>query len=132
MDPSTDMDPDTDSSYSYSSWRRPEFFEQVVEKTLEELPDEILRSLDNLSIVVEERSDEDDDTLGLFEGVSLLDRGIDYAGVLPDRISIFVAPHLALGLNRQQTAAEIRRTVLHEIAHHLGIDDDRLHQLGWS
>ncbi len=126
------MDPDTDSSYSYSSWRRPEFFEQVVEKTLEELPDEILRSLDNLSIVVEERSDEDDDTLGLFEGVSLLDRGIDYAGVLPDRISIFVAPHLALGLNRQQTAAEIRRTVLHEIAHHLGIDDDRLHQLGWS
>lgn len=114
------------------SWRTPEFFERVVAEVLDELPDEIYDSLDNLAIVVEESDPGNTDLLGLFEGVSLLDRGIDYAGVLPDRISIYVDAHLALGLNRRETAAEIRRTVLHEIAHHLGIDERRLHELGWS
>ncbi len=114
-----------------ASWRTSEFFEQVVADTLEELPDDIYGRLDNLTIVVEDGDPEEPDVLGLFEGISLLERGFDYAGALPDRISIFVTPHLALGLNKQQTAEEIRRTVLHEIGHHLGIDDHRLHQLGW-
>lgn len=116
----------------YLAWGTPEFFEQVVAEVLDELPDEIFERLDNLTIVVEERDPDNTDLLGLFEGVSLLDRGIDYAGVLPDRISIYVDAHLALGLNRRETVAEVRRTVLHEIAHHLGIDDHRLHDLGWS
>ena len=121
-----------DGDWDYLSWGTPEFFEQVVTEVLEELPDEIYDRLDNLTIVVEDGDPDNTDLLGLFEGVSLLDRGSDYAGVLPDRISIYVDAHLALGLNRQETTAEIRRTVLHEIAHHLGIDDRRLHELGWS
>lgn len=113
------------------SWKTPEFFERVVAETLEELPDEIYERLDNVVILVEDRSP-DDEVLGLFEGVSLLERGNNYAGVLPDRISVFVDTHLALQLDQRETAEEIRRTVLHEIAHHLGIDDHRLHLLGWS
>ena len=107
-------------------------FEAIVDRILEELPTYIAAQLDNLVIVVEDRDSEDQDLLGLYEGMSLLDRGLDYAGVLPDRISIFMNTHLALGLDRADTVAEIRRTVLHEIAHHLGIDDRRLHQLGWD
>jgi predicted Zn-dependent protease with MMP-like domain len=69
--------------------------------------------------------------LGIYEGVSLDERG-DYSGVLPDRIVIFRQPHLELDLGRDELAAEIRRTVLHEIAHHLGIGDARLAELGWD
>jgi predicted Zn-dependent protease with MMP-like domain len=68
----------------------------------------------------------------LYEGVSLLERGIDYSGYLPDRIIVFMGPHLALGLSPTDLRSEIRTTVLHEIAHHLGIDDERLHELGWD
>jgi predicted Zn-dependent protease with MMP-like domain len=70
--------------------------------------------------------------LGIYEGVSLLERSSDYWGVLPDRIIVFRKPHLELGLEGEELEAEIRRTVLHEIAHHLGIEDDRLHELGWD
>jgi predicted Zn-dependent protease with MMP-like domain len=83
-------------------------------------------------VVVEEQDPYDEGLLGLYEGIPLSDRGIDYAGVLPDRISIFVDSHLAMGLDRAGTAEQIRRTVLHEIAHHLGIGDRRLHELGWG
>ena len=120
------------SDVNTHSWKTPDFFEGVVAEVLDELPDEIYDRLDNLTIVVEECDTDNADLLGLFEGVSLLDRGINYAGVLPDRISIYVDAHLALGLDRQETVTEIRRTVLHEIAHHLGIDERRLHELGWS
>jgi predicted Zn-dependent protease with MMP-like domain len=70
--------------------------------------------------------------LGIYEGVSLLERSSDYWGALPDRIIVFRQPHLELGLEGEELEAEIRRTVLHEIAHHLGIEDDRLHELGWD
>ena len=73
-----------------------------------------------------------DGLLGLYEGVSLLDRGVDYSGYLPDRILVFMEPHLQLKLPRHLLREEIRKTVLHEVAHHLGIDDDRLHELGWD
>lgn len=100
--------------------------------TLEELPVEIARRIDNLVVVVEERDPHREGLLGFYQGVSLRDRGMNYAGVLPDRISIFMDTHLALGLDDEGTAEEIRRTVLHEIAHHLGIDDHRLQELGWG
>jgi predicted Zn-dependent protease with MMP-like domain len=64
--------------------------------------------------------------------VSLHDRSADYWGALPDRIVVFRRSHLDLGLDRDELEDEIRTTVLHEIAHHLGIDDDRLHELGWD
>jgi len=112
-------------------------FEQVVDEALEELPDWVLDAVDNLHVVVENRPNADQDPhgegiLGIYEGVALAERGIDYTGFLPDRISVFMEPHLSLGLNRDELRDEIRRTVLHEVAHHLGIDDDRLHELGWD
>jgi predicted Zn-dependent protease with MMP-like domain len=112
-------------------------FETLVDEALAELPEEIAGKVDNVLIVVEDRPSREQDPsgdglLGLYEGISLLDRGIDYAGAMPDRITIFREPHLAMGLSDDDLRAEIRKTVLHEMAHHLGIDDRRLHQLGWD
>jgi predicted Zn-dependent protease with MMP-like domain len=112
-------------------------FERIVEEALAELPDDIAGRIDNLIIVVEDAPTAEQDPtgeglLGLYEGVSLLERGIDYYGVLPDKITIFKDAHLALGLEQDDLRAEVRTTVLHEVAHHLGIDDERLHQLGWD
>ena len=92
----------------------------------------MLDKVDNLHVVVEERPDsEQGEVLGIYEGVSLAERD-DYWGALPDRIVIFRQPHLRLGLSDPELEAEVRKTVLHEIAHHIGIDDDRLHELGWD
>ncbi len=112
-------------------------FEALVDEALEDIPDEFLSQIDNLVVVVEERPTPEQDPhgdglLGLYEGISLAERGLDYYGVMPDTITVFREPHLELGLQRGELVAEIRRTVLHEIAHHLGIDDERLHELGWD
>lgn len=112
-------------------------FEKLVDEALEDIPEEFLSQIDNLVVVVEDRPTPDQDPhgdglLGLYEGVSLAERGIDYYGVMPDQITVFREPHLALGLSRAELRDEIRKTVLHEIAHHLGIDDDRLHELGYD
>lgn len=108
-------------------------FEAVVDRALEGLPEWVVERLDNLHVVVEERpSAEQGDLLGIYEGVSLLERAADYWGALPDRIVIYRRPHLELGLSTTELEDQIRKTVLHEIAHHLGIDDDRLEELGWD
>ncbi len=112
-------------------------FEQVVDRVLDELPDWVLEKIDNLIVVVEEEPNREQDPhgdglLGVYEGVSLLERSGDYWGAMPDQITIFRKPHLRLGLKPDQLIAEIRRTVLHELAHHLGFDEKRLHQLGWD
>ena len=112
-------------------------FEQVVDEALDELPDWVWERVDNLHVVVEnwpsrEQDPHGEGILGIYEGVSLLERGVDYSGFLPDRIVVFMGPHLKMGLDRDDLRDEIRVTVLHEIAHHLGIDDDRLHELGWG
>ncbi len=110
-------------------------FEQIVDRTLESLPQWVLDRIDNLVVLVEERptpeQDPHGDLLGIYEGVSLAERG-DYWGAMPDRIIIFRQPHLALGLPERELEEEIRKTVLHEIAHHLGIDDRRLTELGYE
>lgn len=116
--------------------RRDEF-ERVVDEALESLPDWVVERVENVHVVVEGWPSRDQDPegaglLGIYEGVSLLERGIDYSGFLPDRIVIFMGPHLRLGLDRDGLRNEIRTTVLHEVAHHLGIDDERLHELGWG
>lgn len=115
----------------------PAEFDQVVDEALEELPEWVIERIDNLMVETSARptSEQDpngDGLLGLYEGVSLLERGIDYFGTMPDTITVFREPHLALGLSRPELRDEIRKTVLHEVAHHLGIDDDRLHELGWD
>jgi predicted Zn-dependent protease with MMP-like domain len=107
-------------------------FEKVVDKALEGLPDWVVESIDNLVVVVEEEpTPEQGEVLGIYEGVSLDERA-DYSGVMPDRIVIFRRPHLELGLAPPDLESEIRKTVLHEVAHHLGIEDDRLAELGWD
>lgn len=107
-------------------------FEDVVDRVIEGLPEWVIEEIDNLVVLVEERpTAEQGDVLGIYEGFALDERS-DYSGVMPDRILIFRQPHLALGLNREDLEAEIRTTVLHEIAHHLGIDDERLTELGWD
>jgi predicted Zn-dependent protease with MMP-like domain len=112
-------------------------FEQLVDEALEDLPPWVIDAVDNLHVLVQNRPTKDQDPegeglLGLYEGVSLLDRGVDYSGFMPDRITVFMEPHLELGLNRDDLRDEIRATVIHEMAHHLGISDDRLHELGWD
>ncbi len=108
-------------------------FEAVVDQALEDLPDWVLESLDNLHVVVEDTpAPEQGDVLGVYAGVSLPERAADYWGVMPDRIVVFRRPHLEMGLDDSELRREIRKTVLHEIAHHLGIDDDRLEELGWE
>jgi len=111
--------------------RRSEF-EAVVDATLEGLPEWVIEKVDNLIVVVEEQpSAELGDVLGVYEGVSLIERD-DYFGTLPDKIVVFRQPHLGMGLNKEELKAEIRKTVLHEMGHHLGIDDTRLAELGWA
>lgn len=112
-------------------------FERIVDAAIEELPASVLERVDNLHVVVEDwpshqQDPEGEGILGIYEGVSLLERGDWYSGALPDRIVVFMGPHMALGLSPAELKAEIRRTVLHEVAHHLGIDDRRLEALGWD
>jgi predicted Zn-dependent protease with MMP-like domain len=112
-------------------------FERIVDEALEELPGWVVEVLDNVHVVVEAWPSRRHDVppgemlLGLYEGVSLLDRGVDYSGFMPDRITVFMGPHLAMGLAEDELRAQIRKTVLHEVAHHLGIDDGRLDELGY-
>jgi predicted Zn-dependent protease with MMP-like domain len=111
-------------------------FEEVVDRVLDELPEWVIERIENLVVVVEENptfeQDPDGSLLGIYEGVSLRDRSSDYWGVTPDQITIFRRPHLDLRLSNDELATEIRRTVLHEIGHYLGMDDARLHELGWD
>jgi predicted Zn-dependent protease with MMP-like domain len=108
-------------------------FDAAVDRAIEGLPEWVVDRMDNIHVVVEDRPNtEQGDVLGIYEGVSLLERSSDYWGALPDRIIVFREPHLELGLEGEELEEEIRRTVLHEIAHHLGIDDERLHELGWD
>lgn len=107
-------------------------FEREVDRVIEALPQWVIDEIDNLVVVVEDTpTEEQGDLLGVYEGVSLAERG-DYWGALPDRIVIFYRPHLELGLSEDELREEIRKTVLHELGHHLGIDDERLTELGWD
>lgn len=109
-----------------------EAFEQAVDDALEEVPEELLDLLDNVVILVEDEApDGDPELLGLYDGVALTDRGDDW-GQLPDRILIFMNATLAICETVEEVRAEVAITVVHEIAHHFGIDDERLHELGWD
>jgi predicted Zn-dependent protease with MMP-like domain len=108
-------------------------FEELVGDALDSVPDQLMRLLDNVVVLVEAESpDGDRRLLGLYEGYALTSRGVDYTGVLPDRITIFRNPILSICSTEAEVVDEVRVTVVHEIAHHFGIDDDRLHQLGWG
>ena len=107
-------------------------FEALVEEALDEIPDEIASLVHNVVVLVEDEPPPDDpELLGVYDGVSLTERGTDHTG-LPDRITIFRRPLLEMCVDEDDLVAEVRITVVHEIAHHFGIDDARLHQLGYG
>lgn len=109
-----------------------ERFEELVADALDEIPDELWRLVDNVAVVVREGI-EGSSLLGLYDGIPLTERGAGYEGmVMPDRISIFRRPILALCADEAEVVEQVRVTVIHEVAHHFGIDDARLDELGWA
>ncbi|WP_270889100.1 metallopeptidase family protein [Pedococcus sp. 5OH_020] len=111
----------------------PAAFEDAVGDALDAVPAELMALLDNVVFFVEEEPPADDpDLLGLYDGTPLTERGDAWAGALPDRITIFRGPLTRMCRDREELLDEIAITVVHEIAHHFGIPDERLHELGWA
>jgi predicted Zn-dependent protease with MMP-like domain len=109
-----------------------EEFERLVESALASIPRELSRAMRNVAIFIENESPPNRPVLlGLYEGIPLTERGEWYAGVQPDRITIFRLPILSFCRSREQVVEEVRKTVVHEVGHHFGIDDARLHELGY-
>lgn len=108
-------------------------FEALVDRALDDIPDEIANLVENVVVLVEDEAPaHDPDLLGLYEGFALTDRQANHAGALPDRIFVFREPILDMCSDVDELVDEVRITVVHEIAHHFGIDDDRLHALGYG
>ena len=108
-------------------------FERLVVNELDLLPDEMVDGLDNVVFVTEDRPEDGSlDLLGLYDGVALTERGNYGFGELPDRIILYREPLLAVSENLDDLKDQIHVTLVHEIAHFYGIDDEQLHELGWS
>ena len=110
----------------------PQEFEEHVADALDTLPPELARRFSNVVVVVEDENAEDPEILGLYDGVALTERGEHYTGVLPDRISLYRIPLCLMAEDTDHLVEEIAITVVHEFGHHVGIDEDRLHELGWG
>ncbi|MCW0213793.1 MAG: metallopeptidase family protein [Pseudonocardia sp.] len=107
-------------------------FEELVSDALDTVPARLTAAMDNVVVLVEDRHDEDPSLLGLYTGVALTERTSDYGGVLPDRIEIYRDAILDVCDSEAEVVREVAITVVHEIAHHFGIDEDTLHELGWG
>lgn len=107
-------------------------FDELVSDALDQIPPELAAAIDNVVILVETRHPDEPDLLGLYEGVALTERDSSYAGSLPDAITIYRDALLEICDTEADVVEEVTVTVVHEIAHHFGIDDDRLHELGWA
>ena len=107
-----------------------ERFEEMVASALDGLPERLGRLMSNVAVSVELGAGPSG-LLGLYEGIPLTSRTTGYAGVLPDRITIYRQAICAICDTEQEVADQVRRTVIHEVAHHFGIDDRRLSELGW-
>ena len=111
----------------------PEDFEKLVIDELDVLPDEMVEGLENLVFVTEDRPEDGSlDLLGLYEGVAITERDTYGFGELPDRIVLYREPLLAVSSDLDELKDQIHVTLVHEIAHYYGIDDDQLHELGWG
>lgn len=104
-------------------------FEALVQEALDDLPDELQPVLDNVVIQVHDRHPDEPELLGLYEGTPHTERRGDE---LPDVVSIYRVPLCEMCVDLDELADEIYVTVIHEVAHAAGIDDDRLHELGWA
>ena len=107
-----------------------ERFEELVGEALDDVPPDLARLMDNVALFVEDDPPEEG-LLGLYEGTPLTERGEWYSGQLPDRITLYRNPICAICDDEEDVMDEVYTTVVHEIAHHFGIDDDRLDELGW-
>lgn len=114
-------------------------FETAVSDALDRIPPDIAKAMVNVAVFIEDdytpQPGEDPDMvlLGLYEGVPLTERDTWWdAGSLPDRITIFRQPILEICRSREEVIHEVAVTVTHEVAHHFGISDERLHELGWG
>jgi predicted Zn-dependent protease with MMP-like domain len=108
----------------------PARFEEMVGEALDGLPEELGRLMSNVAVTVE-HDPGPPGLLGLYEGIPLTSRTTGYAGVLPDRITIYRLAISAVCQTEREVVEEVRRTVVHEVGHHFGIDDARLTELGW-
>ena len=123
-------------------------FESVIQEALETIPDKFLEALENVAIVMEDEPDDyhfdtlespgslgasfcSDELLGLYDGIPLTERDSFYDGDIPDVITIFKGPHERCFGSREEVVEEIGKTVIHEIGHYFGIDDERLHEMGY-
>jgi predicted Zn-dependent protease with MMP-like domain len=110
----------------------PERFEELVGEALDGIPPALGSQMDNVVVVVQERGG-DPHLLGLYEGIPLTERAeYGLGAVLPDRITIFREAILGICRTEADVVRQVRITVVHEVGHHFGIDDDRLHELGWG
>lgn len=107
-------------------------FEELVADALDTIPPELTAAMDNVVVLVADRHDAEPDLLGLYEGVALTERTSSYGGLLPDRISIYQDAILDICEDEDDVVHEVAVTVVHEVAHHFGIDDETLHELGWG
>ncbi|MGT2426668.1 metallopeptidase family protein [Amnibacterium kyonggiense] len=109
-----------------------EEFERLVSEELDGLPAGMLDGLENVAFVVEDRSEDGQDLLGRYDGVDLTRRGRYGFAELPDRVVVYRLPHLAAAATVEDLRTEVRTTLVHEIGHFYGLDDDRLHERGWA
>jgi predicted Zn-dependent protease with MMP-like domain len=111
-----------------------ERFDALVDQALDGIPDELASLVHNLVVLVEDEppEGEPDDLLGLYDGFAITERDSTLSGQLPDRIFVFRGPLLDMCSTEEELVEEVRITVVHEIAHHFGIDDRRLHELGYA
>lgn len=116
-------------------------FEQLVVDVLDSLPENLLQVLDNVDVVIEPRPSKDQlsnmgithgSLFGLYEGIPLTMRDSGYSIVAPDKITIFQRVIESACSTEEEIADQVRTTVIHEVAHHFGIDEDKLEELGWS
>ena len=115
-------------------------FEGLVADALDSLPPEIASRMENVEVVVEDEPSPSvlatmapgTSLFGLYHGIPLTKRGAAYGNVLPDKISIYRGPITRYWRDPDRIRAQIRRTVIHEIGHYFGMDEDRLHELGWG
>jgi predicted Zn-dependent protease with MMP-like domain len=105
-------------------------FEEMIVTALDGLPEDLGRIMSNVAVTVEHDGGPPG-LLGLYQGVPLTNRTSYYAGVLPDRITIYRRAICAICRTEDEVVEQVRRTIIHEVAHHFGIDDDRLRELGW-
>ena len=107
-------------------------FDELVADALDLVPEQFAAAMNNVVVLVEDHNEEDPTLLGMYFGVALTERDSTYAGVLPDRISIYREPLLEMCDSEDEVVDEVAITVVHEIAHHFGVDEDTLHSLGWG